>query len=176
MDLIVGIDPSAKKIAWVGHVPTLNVIHTEAAILYKAGQRQTMATMGLALDKMDDLIGWATQVCPHGGWYAWVEDPLIGRGGAVTTMKQAYIGGIIRGKLHNAGFEVSGVNVSTWKKQVCGNGRADKAAVQYTVKMQWPKCSGLIGNDGDLADAAAIALYGQRSLRIAAGTGSSVSP
>lgn len=166
--LVVGIDPSAAKIAIVATHPVLNVTRAKSYVLYKAKERQTPATLGKALDAMDDFLVWADTVAPQGERYAWVEDPLVGRGGVSTTMKQSFVGGVIRASLARAGFEVYGVNVSTWKKSVVGNGAAKKPAVRTSVKQKWPKVDGLIGNDGDLADAAAIALYGQSVLATAA--------
>lgn len=167
MDLIVGVDPSAKKIAWVGYVPVLNILRVEGFVLYSSGQ-QTVASLGLALDYVQQMAEWAKQVCPDGSWYAWIEDPLVGRGGASATMKQAFVGGVLRAALHNAGFSVQGVNVSVWKKEVCGSGRAQKPQVKQAIRAEWPKAAVLAGTDSDLADAVAINLFGQRSLRIAA--------
>lgn len=162
--LVVGIDPSAKKIAIVAACPLLLVSHVEAFVLYKGTAKQTPESLGRALDAMAQFLVWADQAAPHGERYAWVEDPLVGRGGVITTMKQAFVGGIIRATLVNAGFKVYGVNVSTWKKDVCGTGLAKKPDVLRCVKTQWPKVEPLIGTDGDLADAAAICLYGQSVL------------
>ena len=166
--LIAGIDPSAKKIAIVATHPTLNVTHVKSYVLYKASEKQTPESLGRALDAMDEFLAWAETVEPQGERYAWVEDPLVGRGGAVTTMKQSFVGGVIRASLARAGFVVYGVNVSTWKKQVVGSGAAKKPAVQAHIKKAWPKVAGLVGSDGDLADAAAIALYGQQTVAKAA--------
>lgn len=163
-DLFMGIDPSAKKIAVVMAFPLLGVSEARAYPLYLKGQtKQDVASMGRALDAMVEVIGHAQRLLGTtvGNAYAWVEDPLIGRGGALTTMKQAYIGGIIRATLASAGFNVYGVNVSTWKKQVCGSGRAEKADVARVVKIRWPKVVSLLGGDGDLTDAAAICLHAQ---------------
>ena len=164
MTLIVGIDPSAKKIAIVAAVPILHVSYVSAQMLYKSDQRQTPQSIGKALDVMRDFLEWADGVAPNGERLAWVEDPLVGRGGVVPTIKQAYVGGIIRGTLANAGFKVYGVNQSSWKKAVLGNGRAEKAQIKQHVKAMWPKIAGQIADDSDLADAAAINLYGQTVL------------
>jgi Holliday junction resolvasome RuvABC endonuclease subunit len=167
--LIAGIDPSAKKIAIVATHPTLNVSYVQSFMLYKTKETQTPASLGKALDAMDEFLAWAAGVAPQGEQrFAWVEDPLVGRGGVTTTMKQSYVGGIIRATLHNAGFTVYGVNVSSWKKDVLGNGRAQKPAVSAHLKRAWPKVHGLVGSDGDLADAAAINLYGRSVLAKAA--------
>lgn len=158
--LIVGIDPSARKIAIVATQTLLRVSHVKTYVLYKASERQTSDSMGRAVDAMLEFVEWAEAVEPRGERYAWVEDPVVGRSVTATT-KQCFISGIIRGHLARAGFTVYGVNVSSWKKEVLGNGRAQKPAVKAHLKRAWPKIDGLVGNDGDLADAAAINLYGQ---------------
>lgn len=162
MTLVVGIDPSAKKIAIVSTHTTLGTISTHAFPLYEKGTtRQTPAALANALRDMRKFLQWAELIAPQGTRrLAWVENPLVGRGGVGPTVKQAFIGGIIRAVLADGGFEVHDVNVSTWKKEVCGSGAAQKPLVVQTVKQKWPKADALIRGDGDLTDAAAIALYG----------------
>ena len=168
--LVVGVDPSARKIAIVATHPVLMTIHAESYILYKTTEKQTMASLGCAVTAMQRFLASVDGLLTSPR-YAWVEDPLIGRGGALTTMKQSYVQGIIRGMLVHAGFTVYGVNVSTWKKDIVGNGHAEKSDVLRAVKVRWPKIEGLVGSDGDLADAAAINLYGQAILDRAGGPG-----
>lgn len=162
--LVVGVDPSSRKIAVVAGDPHLPVQKTWAFPLYKTTEKQTPESLARALDCMDSVVADLAQWAP-GNRYAWVEDPLVGRGGPVATMKQSLVQGIVRGVLARSGFVVYGVNVSTWKKAVVGKGNADKADVGRTVRAKWPKVADLIGLDGDLADAAAICLYGQEVLR-----------
>lgn len=158
--LVVGIDPSARKIAVVATHIVLNVSLAQSFVLYKTSERQTPATLGKALDAMDEFVEWADRVDPNGTRAAWVEDPLVGRGGVRTTMVQSYVGGVVRGSLARAGFEVHNVNVSSWKKAVTGSGKSQKPAVRYAVQQKWPKIMGMVGDDGDLVDAAAICLHG----------------
>lgn len=166
MKVIMGIDPSAKKVAVIGFCPELNTIMARAEVLYRTGT-QKPESLALALTVADELADWAEQIAPGGDWYVWIENPLVGRGGVVTTMKQAYVGGILRAVLHDRGFRVGEVNQSTWKRDVIGSGRAEKGTIAQVVRETWPKVWGLVGNDQDLADAAAICLYGRRSLRAA---------
>lgn len=164
--LIVGIDPSAKRIAIVAHETILKVQAVKTADLYLKGEtKQTMESLGRAVTAMEDFVAWADEVCPSSPRVAWVEDPLVGRGGTTTTVKQSYVGGIIRGVLVASSFQVYGVNVSTWKSQVCGNGRADKRDVSRAVGVRWPKIARLVGDDVDLTDAAAICIYAEECVR-----------
>jgi hypothetical protein len=178
--LVVGIDPSAKKIALVGKETVLNIQHAEAYPLYVRGQtsqtpesiHRAMVAMREYLDKIAPLIG-------DGPRYAFVEKPLVGRGGVVTTMKQAYVGGVIRACLVDAGFTVFDVNQSSWKSYlgIKGKGTAvQKANVMQAVKIRWPKVQGLIAGDGDLTDAAGICLYGESQVASASVPGGAARP
>lgn len=167
MSLVLGIDPSAKKIAIVAVDTITHTVVVSSKVLYKTG-KQTPESLQRALHFMDDFVESVDRISPRDR-YAWVEDPLVGRGGIRSSLVQAYVSGIIRATLCDAGFTVSGVHVGTWKKQVCGNGNADKADVARVVKTAWPKAHRLVDGDGDLTDAAAIAIFGQSVL---AGTAS----
>lgn len=166
--LVVGIDPSAKKIAFVAWSDLPAISYAQAYTLYEKRQtRQTIASIAEAVTATKDFIAWADRVAPRGKVrrLACVENPLVGRGGVTTTMKQAYVGGVIRAHLHLADFEVSDINVSTWKKSLTGRGDAKKPDVMRVVRTAWPKIGGLIGDDGDLADAAGICLTHRDAVR-----------
>lgn len=161
MTLIVGVDPSAKKIAIVWHDTLTLTSGAVAYTLYKTGS-QTSESLGKALDCMDEFALLASRL--PADRQAWVELPVLSSRGAGSTVKQSQVRGIICGTLVNAGFVVYGANVTSWKKEVCGHGSADKAAVARAVRIQWPKIEPVIGGDGDLTDAAGIALYGKAIL------------
>ena len=169
--LIVGVDPAARTIAIVAkHVET-NTIYAQKYVLYKASAKQTNETLGCAVGEMRQFLQWVDIVAPSGERVAWVENPLVGRGGVKTTMKQAYVGGIIRGMLVEAGFTVHDVYSSSWKaflgiknmKTVDQRSNTSKAKLPVVIalKRRWPKVMSVIGDDGDLTDAAAVLLYGE---------------
>lgn len=89
---------------------------------------------------------------------AYVEAPIVGRGGVRSTQVQSFISGVVQAVLVSAGFTVYLVNVQTWKRVICGNGHASKADVVAVVSRRWP--TGRNGNQ-DFSDAAAILAYGQ---------------
>lgn len=168
MTLVLGIDPSAKKIAVVARETILNVQRADAFILYKGSETQNPITIHRAMEAMNGFLGDIDTLAGSGPRYAYVEKPLVGRGGVMTTIKQAYVGGVIRACLVAAGFTVYDVNQSTWKSfhGVKGKGTAaQKVATAQVVKTQWPKIEAMISGDGDLADAAAICLYGCEQVR-----------
>jgi hypothetical protein len=169
--LIVGIDPSAKKIALVAKETVLNVQHAEAYPLYVRGQtKQTAESIHRAMEAVNDFLDHIEGLIGDAPRHAFIETPVIGRGGATTAMKQAYVGGVIRACLVERGFTVHEVNQSTWKAFLGANTRVgakgrqtehQKANVARAVKVRWPKVQGLIAGDGDLTDAAGICLYGE---------------
>lgn len=163
-NLYAAFDPSAKKIAVAAVHPLTNTHVTKAWNLYARGQtKQSNESIARADAAMDDVIR-ILDAMGSGDRFAWVEAPLVGAS-VTSTLKQAYIGGIIRARMVRAGWTVYDVNVSTWKKVVCGTGRAEKAQVQQMVGAKWPKAAQTAGSDGDILDAAAMVLYGQEVVR-----------
>lgn len=171
MTLIVGCDPSSKKIALVWEETVTRTSKAVALTISKASQTMTPEACARAQDQMTWFTYTMRGIQPDDR-HAWVETPLVGRSGGVrATIAQAYVGGIIRASLTNAGFVVHDVHVGTWKKEVVGNGNAKKPDVARRVKVAWPKVWNLVRDDGDLTDAAAIALYGRAVLaRVPAGS------
>jgi hypothetical protein len=110
-------------------------------------------------------------MAPEDQRFAYVESPLTGRGGIATTMKQAYVGGVIRACLVEAGFTVYDAHPSTWRSTLgMSSGRGRTTAVQKidafaAVEVRDAKLSRLVAGDGDLTDAAAIALHGVEQVR-----------
>lgn len=169
MALILGVDPSAAKIAVVGFVPeTLSQIVRAAKTYPKGTSKQTPESLSYALGFVSDLASEVAAVAPEGQRFAYVESPLVGRGGTAATIKQAYVGGIIRGCLAAAGFKVYDAHPSTWRSGLGIKARgtdAVKAATRQYVQAEWPKAMSEIGTDVDLTDAAAICLYGVEQVR-----------
>ena len=162
--LILGLDPSAKKIAVVGIETFTNSYFVEAGMLYpKRATRQTPESLANAITFMNSVIMSVEHLAPIGQRFAFVETPLVGRGGVSATVKQSYVGGIIRGCLASRGFIVYDSNPSSWRStlKIKGKGTALlKIATRQHVVANMPKVIPRIGDDADLTDAAAICLYG----------------
>jgi Holliday junction resolvasome RuvABC endonuclease subunit len=79
-------------------------------------------------------------------------------------MVQAFTSGAVQATMVNEGCTVTMVNVSTWKREVIGNGSASKEDVAQGVRLRWPTFIRGAGGDEDLIDAAAIALWGKSNL------------
>ena len=170
MPLILGIDPSAKKIAIVGHETFTNTHIVKSKILYPKGTtRQTPESLAIAQTWLESVIVGIESLAPEGQRFAYIETPLVGRGGISGTIKQAFVGGIIRACLSNHGFAVIDAHPSTWRSKLgirVGKGSStldSKASARALVIATFPKAMLEIGSDADLVDAAAICAYGLRS-------------
>lgn len=169
-DLVVGIDPSSKHIALVAKHPVTPTGMVWKGDVCKPRKAYSPDVAAEAMYQMQDVLGQVAAMSTGNiGRVAYVESPLIGRGGAKTTMVQSYVNGVIQACLIQAGFQVYLVNVQVWKSAVCGSGHADKADVQRVVKARWPSIGRACGSDTDKNDAAAICLYGEDVRRKAAG-------
>lgn len=167
MALVLGIDPSAKKIAVVAIDTVLKVQIVHSYVLYKTG-KQTNESIGRAYAVMMGMVQTLAPMQRLGESYAYIEAGLsYGHGGnrVASSIKQAYVSGVVRGTLVHAGYTVRDVQQATWKKAICNNGHADKADVARVVKVAWPKVWSLVEHDRDLIDAAAIAQYGIQELQ-----------
>lgn len=177
MTLILGIDPSAAKIAAVAVETLTGTFVVKAGKLYPKGTtKQTPESIGQALHFMRDFLQEIDPMVGSTQPLAFVELPLGGRGGLTTTIKQAYVGGIVRACLVEAGFAVYDANVSAWRGRFLGvktgKGRTTNILKQETAKaveVRDPKLYRLVSHDGDLTDAAGIALYGADTARKGAG-------
>lgn len=169
--LVVGCDPSAKKIALVVIDTVLNVQRVFVYSLYKTGTQNPVA-LGKALFDMRDFLGQIAPMTSGSDNTAWVETPFVGqrKGAGVTAgsaIKQGYVRGIVVGALVDAGFNVYDLHQSTWKAWfgVTGKTKEAKANASRILGVQHPKLFRLVEGDVDLTDAAAIALYGAEQAR-----------
>jgi hypothetical protein len=85
------------------------------------------------------------------------EPPLAGAKNLRTFKALAETAGALMGRAEGA---VTYVPVSSWKKEVCGNGSLDKAGVARWLADNHPAYLDRCGGDQNLVDATCIALYG----------------
>lgn len=170
MTLILGIDPSARKVAMVAYETVTQTFSTHAVNLYGKGEtRQTNDSLLRCLTSVRD---YAAGLVPTavGQPLAYVEEPFVGGGvkNPSSTIKQAYVGGIVRACLVEAGYRVYDVGVSSWRGTLGITGRgtaALKATTSALVADRLPKVYHEVRTDHDLVDAAAIVLYGLEQAR-----------
>jgi len=89
----------------------------------------------------------------------WLEAAISGRtaNNLDTAIKMAQTSGAVCGA-HTLTYLV---HQATWKKGVCGDGHADKAAVRAWLDTHRPALAEACRGDQDLYDAACIALFGR---------------
>lgn len=96
--------------------------------------------------------------------YCCIEAPVVGRGGAKPTIVQSFASGALQVALIEWGFLVNLVQNTTWKKEVCGSGNADKALIAATVRSRWVRDFNAADGDQDLLDAICIYHYARSTV------------
>ena len=152
--IFVGVDPASNRLALVAIYKDMY----EWARIPDLGGSGHVACSSARIEtlKFLDSLPW-----PEENIIAYIEEPVLGRGGVRSTMVQAFTNGAIQGALHEWGCEVKRANVSSWKKVVVGRGNATKAQVQQSLRFRWPSLYQSISGDEDLCDATSIAIYGR---------------
>lgn len=95
--------------------------------------------------------------------YVFIEDTLIGNNRKYSIQLAQTMGSVLSSLAllrAEAGVEIFTVNVSTWKKQVVGNGNAAKTLVKNHIDVVHSAYAVLCEGDQDRYDAACIGLYG----------------
>lgn len=92
--------------------------------------------------------------------FAYVEAPVVGRGGAKVTIDQSFVSGVVQLCLGRHGWAVDLVNVQSWKKHVVGAGNSSKDQVADWVDLNHGAVARGFGGDQDLYDAFCVGLYG----------------
>lgn len=151
--IVLGIDPSSYKIAVVATNDTdvdynLHVVHL------------SKARKPLACTQAFNFIDALMDTYSDGEVLAYLEAPVLGRGGARATIPQSMIDGAIITAFALRNVPVVLVNNKKWKKVVCLNGNSNKLMIASTVKQIWPKLYEEVDGDQDLLDAACINRYG----------------
>ena len=153
--IVIGVDAASSRAAFVALRGT--EFFTMAVTKFgPVGPVSCAAGANAARTFLDQLPWQITQPIQ-----AYVEWPVLGRGGFRSTMVQAFTSGAIQGTLHERGCVTQGANVSSWKKAVVGKGNATKEEVVQSLRLRWPSLYHQVVGDQDLCDAASIALYGK---------------
>lgn len=156
VSVVIGIDPSSRKLAAV-----ISVIGDEKNV--------EIITKPLPQDKPTSCLlafEWARVLVekhsPRGDVYAFIELPVLGRGGPGSTIPQAQVNGALLAGLQMAGAIVTPVNNSRVKKEVIGRGNANKDDIRQWVHDTWNDLYVKIEKDQDLCDSAMIYQYGSQ--------------
>ena len=173
MTIVMGIDPASTRLAFVAlhdhggylaqKADNLAPRHGAKGQVLKTTKWSPVAC-GAAATITAQYLGVLEESWPDEAIAAYIESPLVGRGGVRTTMVQSFTSGAVQGVLANHGIPVTMVNVGTWKADVVGHGHATKDDVAEALRLRWPTFFSAAGGDQDLHDAACIALWGQEHL------------
>lgn len=148
---VLGIDANSRKVAFflLGDTPATHVVQVSSKVRNHA---VLFASIFTECHAFFTTLGENVEV--------FIEKPLMGRN-AHGTIFQAQTNGVVQAAALLAGMErVYEASVPSWKAHI-GNGRADKAYVKSWLRTNYPVLADHAGDDQDLTDAAAIALYGQ---------------
>lgn len=170
--VIVGVDQSSKKLAVTILTPVDSGYDIEYMGAYsaskKAGPVDRLLQLSAFLDNLLRNRNIELLLC---------ESPLIGRGGAKSTILQAQVvGALYLTAKHRRVSSVDAVHPSTWKSQIVGNGKASKDDVAAWVRRERAEAHRLANGDQDMLDSYCIAEYAAdvytRGVVLTGGTGS----
>lgn len=153
--ILIGLDPSSRKIALVYTDLSLDDLHVRAFPLPQA----VIPALALAYRLTRRFVRRFTSKGHR--VVLWIEEPVVGKGGAYATIKQSKVHGAIVAGAVAGGAEVDTVQNSTWKKTVTGKGNNSKVQVAQWVRKNWKTLSTLAGPDQDLIDAGCIMAHGR---------------
>ena len=153
--VIVGIDPSSRKIAVVATPAGEERLQVRVFVLPQA----VVPALAIAYRVTRRYV---RQHTTRGRTVLlWIEEPVVGKGGAYATIKQSKVHGAIVAGAVAGGAVVDTVQNSTWKKTVTGKGNHSKVQVAQYVRKNWRALSKLAGPDQDLIDAGCIMAHGR---------------
>ena len=161
--LIVGIDPSSKKLALTATNEDTGLLEMTVHVLPTSNR----------IKANGDAFRFVTEYLKaRKGLYdvqGFLEEPVFGRGGPWPTIIQSYINGSIQAAFDCAGVDLATVNNMTWKFDVLGK-RLEKKLIPPRLKEIWRQAYdeaarvgggfGSTKHSGDLVDSACINRYG----------------
>ena len=161
--LVLGIDPSSKKLAVV-----YSVLGKENEVKFKTKKlpQEKPEACSIAYEWLKGFIEDIRGDIPTKDIYVFIELPVLGRGGAGSTIPQAQINGAILAGAFSTGANVVPVNNVRVKKEVIGKGNANKDAIKEWLSVAWAGLYKFIHEDQDLCDSAMIYTYGKQVVQL----------
>lgn len=149
--ITIGVDLGIHKIAWSVWENDV-LLETEAITQEGPTRHHELSVLRYHAHNM--LVENPDQI--------FIEDVLIGNNRKYSIQLAETKGAVLAGlgKWGNDSVAVVPVNVSTWKKELFGNGKATKDMIKDYIYDQDSAYAVLCGNDQDRFDAAAIGYYG----------------
>lgn len=171
LPLIVGCDPSSKKLAFFA---IQGITNTTFPAVYRLAPKTTdrfhPANLHNAKTMTREFIDQLKPVSKGTDKWLVIEYPVVGRGGSRATIVQALVQGVVQECFYEAGYEMQTVYPVTWKawlgvnlrskRSTTNHGHGGKPAIKQAMTAKFPKDAQLCIGDDDLYDAAAIARWG----------------
>jgi Holliday junction resolvasome RuvABC endonuclease subunit len=99
--------------------------------------------------------------------WVFIEDIIVGNNRKYSIRLAQTMGAVLADLAlleYRQGLSIRTVDNKAWKKEIVGNGNADKEAVRNYILESHPAYAPLCGDDQDRFDAVCIGLYGRRIL------------
>ena len=164
--ICIGIDPSSKKVACI------LTVDDGPPVAWTVSMKSEDYVVRCA-EAFGSVLNWIEDVAQkHRGHsiHAFIEDPVVGRGGAYSTIVQSKVHGAIVAALAVSGkcASIKSVNNSHWKKKIVGKGNAGKPEIKAWAKQFWRQLFSVAngGKDQDLIDAGGINRYGHGVIEV----------
>jgi Holliday junction resolvasome RuvABC endonuclease subunit len=156
-EIVVGVDCSTKRLAFV-------VLFGTTVLEAKALDVKGTLPWQQRVHALADLAREWFKSSAHGGpLVVYVEEPPMGRNYRAS-LEVGYVVGVVLVEAMRAGHMVVPVNVSTWKKQTVGNGRADKDMVrEWATRFVFGPAYAELPKEQDVYDAACIAAFARQN-------------
>ena len=148
--ITVGMDYSLTAPAVAVLTPEGQLIHTQHWANQPIHRSHTHRTIWLAKEITTTILKYQPKT-------VWIEDYAFSANGRITAIAEGV--GVLKSFLVTNGIEVVPVAISTWKKVLTNNGKADKALIVETVNQKFNlNLTGAKGEQ-DVADAIGVANY-----------------
>lgn len=167
---ILGVDPSSKGLHVVVGFQELDPeFFVRKELKFNESGPYTPLRAQRAYDLFQEFLARCYEEMPDSKneFEVFLEGPVVGKGGVKSTMVQAYVSGAVQAACSGFGEIIHLVNVTSWKKEIVGNGRAGKSEVKRAMRGRGIPD----GLQQDFYDATAICLYGLDATRRAKALG-----
>ena len=173
-NLVVGIDPSSKKIALTYSLVEINKdkkiykiptsgLNVETIVFNKKNTKQFASLE--AFNFSDNFCQKILKEFSKHPIHIYLESPVLGVN-VHATIVQSFISGALQAGFAKNNLSITMANNTTWKKDVTGKGNHKKDEVSNWVKENHLSNYKILGEDQDLIDAYCIMLYGINQILI----------
>lgn len=158
--LIVGIDPSSRKLAIITSMVDGSLIKRHV-ILLPAQKEQVTCTM--VYTRLRNLLKDSQKAGYDPRVFIEREVYVPGKGGIKAVIPQSQVQGAVLAATGSLDIPIERVSNTSWKKDVTGKGSNSKAQIRSWLSQYWRNAYDVAQGDQDLIDAACINRYGAKT-------------